>query len=183
MTYSYCSLEIIAKIVVYGFIIPHSSITSPRQKLEKSLSIPIGSSLLASALGQCICFCTFGYITQQPTKEAHPNRNSHIQLSPITPSSLSGNPFKSSGNMSDPISFKDPLSMAKHRPYLSNFGNWLDLISVICYWIDFTLMQVNYTEVSLFKALGAARPLRLVGIIPGTAVSHLRRHETGKSPK
>lgn len=35
------------------------------------------------------------------------------------------------------------------------------------------MMKVGYTEISMFKGFGAARPLRLVGIIPGTAVRYL----------
>lgn len=135
------------------------------------MTVSFDSSLLASVLGQCIRFCTFGYITPRSTSEAQPTKNSSIQLSPITPSSQSRNPFKTPVGGPDHLHFGEPQSMVKHRPYLSNFGNWLDLISVVCYWIDLALMQINYTEVSLFKAMGAARPLRLVGIIPGTAVS------------
>lgn len=57
-----------------------------------------------------------------------------------------------------------------HRAYLNSFGNVLDTISAVSYWIDFVLMMFNYPYMSLFKALGALRPLRLLSILPGTAV-------------
>ncbi|KAI8064552.1 Ion transport protein-domain-containing protein, partial [Gongronella butleri] len=57
-----------------------------------------------------------------------------------------------------------------HKAYLNSFGNCLDLASIICYWIDFGLMWNNYTSISVFKAMGAAKPLRLLSILPGTAV-------------
>jgi hypothetical protein len=57
-----------------------------------------------------------------------------------------------------------------HRAYLNSFGNVLDAISVISYWADFALMLVGYPYLSLFKSLGAMRPIRLLSILPGTAV-------------
>ncbi|KAI8075574.1 Ion transport protein-domain-containing protein [Thamnidium elegans] len=63
-----------------------------------------------------------------------------------------------------------PNDKAYHRAYLNSFGNVLDTVSVVSYWIDFVLMMFNYPYMSLFKALGALRPLRLLSILPGTAV-------------
>jgi hypothetical protein len=58
-----------------------------------------------------------------------------------------------------------------HQAYLNSFGNVLDLISVVCYWIDLGIMVYGYPYCSVFKALAAARPLRLLSVLPGTAVS------------
>lgn len=58
-----------------------------------------------------------------------------------------------------------------HRAYLNSFGNVLDLMSVVCYWIDLGIMLYGYPYCSVFKALAAARPLRLLSVLPGTAVS------------
>jgi hypothetical protein len=115
---------------------------------------------------------TFGFVKPQAANHTRPTKNSNIQHSPITTSSLPSHPI-SPLPMGDLHNWTDNgrTSMLKHRPYLSNFGNWLDIISVICYWVDLALMKINYTDVSVFKGFGAARPLRLVGIIPGTAVS------------
>ncbi|CAO3641997.1 unnamed protein product [Mucor hiemalis] len=57
-----------------------------------------------------------------------------------------------------------------HRAYLNSFGNIVDMISVLSYWADFVLMMVEYPNLSLFKALGALRPIRLLSLLPGTAV-------------
>ncbi|EIE92076.1 hypothetical protein RO3G_16787 [Rhizopus delemar RA 99-880] len=44
------------------------------------------------------------------------------------------------------------------------------MISIISYWIDVILMAYGYPYLSLFKALGALRPIRLLSLLPGTAV-------------
>jgi hypothetical protein len=168
------SLEIIAKIVVYGLIVPASSRISVGTDRKKRWTIPVGSSLLGSALGKYIRYCTFGFLIPQSTDQAQITVKSQTPNSPIAASSYTvGNPFKSPVDAISNTPDGQILSIVKHRPFLSNFGNWLDLISAICYWIDLALMMIGYTEISLFKGLGAARPLRLVGIIPGTAVSYI----------
>lgn len=58
-----------------------------------------------------------------------------------------------------------------HRAYLNSFGNWFDIISIVCYWADFVLMYYEYPYLSLFKALGSIRPIHLLSVLPGTAVS------------
>jgi hypothetical protein len=159
-----------AKIIVYGLILPHS-ITVSKATKQKYLTIPLGSSLPASVLGKCLRLLTLGFVRPKDTDGTWPSKNSNIQLSPITPSSIPSNSFGPLPTGDVGRSELEPASMLKHRPYLSNFGNWLDIISVVCYWIDLALMEIGYNDISLFKGLGAARPLRLVGIIPGTAVS------------
>ncbi|CAO3675097.1 unnamed protein product [Umbelopsis ramanniana] len=163
------SLEIMAKIIVYGLILPHS-ITLSNTTKQKYLTVPLGSSLPASVLGKCLSFLTFGFVRTKDADGTRPSKNSNIQLSPITPTSIPSNSFIPLPTGDVGRSELEPASTLKHRPYLSNFGNWLDIISVVCYWIDLALMEIDYNHISLFKGLGAARPLRLVGIIPGTAV-------------
>ncbi|KAL0076809.1 Ion transport protein-domain-containing protein [Phycomyces blakesleeanus] len=58
----------------------------------------------------------------------------------------------------------------EHKAYLNKFGNILDLTSIVCYWIDFGFMLHGYRYFTLFKTLGATRPLRLLLIFPGTAM-------------
>lgn len=159
-----------AKIIAYGLILPHS-ITLSNTTKQKYLTIPLGSSLQASVLGKCLSFLTFGFVRPKDADGTRPSKNSNIQLSPITPTSIPSNSFSPLPTGDVGRSELEPASTLKHRPYLSNFGNWLDIISVVCYWIDLALMEIDYNHISLFKGLGAARPLRLVGIIPGTAVS------------
>ncbi|KAI8093916.1 Ion transport protein-domain-containing protein [Halteromyces radiatus] len=65
-----------------------------------------------------------------------------------------------------------------HKAYLNSFGNGLDFVSVICYWVDFGLMLYGYPYISIFKAMAATRPLRLLSVLPGTAVI-LKSLETG----
>lgn len=54
---------------------------------------------------------------------------------------------------------------------MNGFANAIDFVSIISYWIDLGLMVNGYPNCSVFKALGAARPLRLLSLLPGTAVS------------
>ncbi|KAI9029793.1 Ion transport protein-domain-containing protein [Phycomyces nitens] len=58
----------------------------------------------------------------------------------------------------------------EHKAYLNKFGNVLDLISILCYWVDFGFMLHEYRYFTLFKTMGATRPLRLLLIFPGTAI-------------
>ncbi|KAI8378320.1 Ion transport protein-domain-containing protein [Blakeslea trispora] len=62
------------------------------------------------------------------------------------------------------------LFISNHSAYLHSFGNWIDLVSIGSYWIDFVLMIYGYPYISLFKSLASMRPLRLLSILPGTAV-------------
>ncbi|KAI9268809.1 Ion transport protein-domain-containing protein [Sporodiniella umbellata] len=74
---------------------------------------------------------------------------------------------------SSPFSFskkQDTLPKNTHRAYLNSFANVLDVISIISYWVDTVLMCYRYPYLSLFKALGALRPIRLLSLLPGTAV-------------
>ncbi|KAI8140598.1 Ion transport protein-domain-containing protein [Fennellomyces sp. T-0311] len=56
-----------------------------------------------------------------------------------------------------------------HRAYFSGFANTIDLIAIVAYWVDLGLMVHEYRFCSLFKALSAMRPLRLLCIFRGTA--------------
>jgi hypothetical protein len=58
-----------------------------------------------------------------------------------------------------------------HKACLNSFGNILDVISLLSYWADVVLMTYRYPNLSLFKSLGASRPIRLLSIFPGTAVN------------
>jgi hypothetical protein len=169
------SLEIIAKIIVYGFIIKTPSNKSATNVDEKPRwTIPLGTSLLASVLGKGLYYCSFGFLIPQSNNSIPSTTNIPTQPSSIPPSPLTGKISESAfpiyANAPTPA-LNSAYHVERHRSYLSNFGNWLDLISVICYWIDLILMKVGYTKISMFKGFGAARPLRLVGIIPGTAVN------------
>ncbi|KAI8378680.1 Ion transport protein-domain-containing protein [Choanephora cucurbitarum] len=64
----------------------------------------------------------------------------------------------------------ETLFVNNHSAYLHSFGNWIDLISIGSYWIDFVLMIYGYPYISLFKSFASMRPLRLLSILPGTAV-------------
>lgn len=58
-----------------------------------------------------------------------------------------------------------------HKAYMCSFGNFIDIVSIVSYWIDLSLMIEGYPYISLFKSLGAMRPIRLLSLLPGTAVS------------
>jgi ABC-type antimicrobial peptide transport system permease subunit len=57
-----------------------------------------------------------------------------------------------------------------HQAYLNSFGNCFDAVSIISYWADVVLMIFEYPYLSLFKSMGALRPVRLLSVLPGTAV-------------
>ncbi|CAO3640711.1 unnamed protein product [Mucor fragilis] len=57
-----------------------------------------------------------------------------------------------------------------HHAYLNSFGNCFDTISIISYWADLIIMVYKYPYLSLFKSLGAMRPIRLLSMLRGTAV-------------
>ncbi|KAI9259454.1 hypothetical protein BDA99DRAFT_538416 [Phascolomyces articulosus] len=56
-----------------------------------------------------------------------------------------------------------------HRAYFSGFANTIDFLAIISYWIDLGMMVHHYPYCSLFKALSALRPLRLLSLFRGTA--------------
>lgn len=58
-----------------------------------------------------------------------------------------------------------------HYAYLNSFGNWFDTVSIISYWADLIIMVYKYPYLSFFKSLGAIRPIRLLSMLRGTAVS------------
>ncbi|KAI9495474.1 Ion transport protein-domain-containing protein [Zychaea mexicana] len=62
-----------------------------------------------------------------------------------------------------------PTRRFHHRAYYHGFANTIDFISIMSYWIDFGLMIHHYPYCSIFKALSAMRPLRLLSIFRGTA--------------
>ncbi|KAG0747200.1 hypothetical protein G6F57_006621 [Rhizopus arrhizus] len=80
----------------------------------------------------------------------------------------------SQGGNTSPFAFSrtttTPSKKNAHRAYLNSFANVLDMISITSYWIDVILMAYGYPYLSLFKALGALRPIRLLSLLPGTAV-------------
>ncbi|OAD00432.1 hypothetical protein MUCCIDRAFT_113913 [Mucor lusitanicus CBS 277.49] len=57
-----------------------------------------------------------------------------------------------------------------HYAYLNSFGNCFDTVSIISYWADLIIMVYKYPYLSLFKSLGAIRPIRLLSMLRGTAV-------------
>ncbi|KAI8889134.1 hypothetical protein K501DRAFT_329474 [Backusella circina FSU 941] len=57
-----------------------------------------------------------------------------------------------------------------HKAFMCSFGNFIDLVSIVSYWIDLFMMMNGYPYISLFKSLGAMRPIRLLSLLPGTAV-------------
>ncbi|KAF9116172.1 calcium channel protein [Mortierella sp. AM989] len=54
-------------------------------------------------------------------------------------------------------------------PFLRHTFNRIDLIAVICYWIDIILMAAGIQHVYFFKTIAAMRTLRLLNITPGSS--------------
>jgi hypothetical protein len=63
-----------------------------------------------------------------------------------------------------------------HNAYLRHTFNRIDFLAVVCYWIDFVFMIMGVTHFPLFKALAALRPMRLLAITSGLAVSDMNNN-------
>ncbi|KAF9351296.1 calcium channel protein, partial [Mortierella sp. AD094] len=66
---------------------------------------------------------------------------------------------------------KQPREKVGPIPFLRHTFNQIDLIAVVCYWIDVTLMLTGVAGVHniyFFKTMAAMRTLRLLKITPGT---------------
>ncbi|ORZ05510.1 Ion transport protein-domain-containing protein [Lobosporangium transversale] len=57
----------------------------------------------------------------------------------------------------------------KQIPFLRHTFNRIDMVAVICYWIDFTLMLSGVHDVYFFKTIAAMRTLRLLNITSGSS--------------
>lgn len=65
----------------------------------------------------------------------------------------------------------DEFLKVNHKPYLSSIANVVDLISIICYWIDvFVFLRYNKRPWSILQALAAMRLFRFLAVTEGTAV-------------
>ncbi|KAF9431383.1 calcium channel protein [Entomortierella beljakovae] len=54
-------------------------------------------------------------------------------------------------------------------PFLRHTFNRIDLIAVLCFWIDLILMLCGVQNIYFFKTLAAMRTLRLLNITPGSS--------------
>ncbi|KAF9586210.1 calcium channel protein [Lunasporangiospora selenospora] len=73
--------------------------------------------------------------------------------------------------------YMDPLIAYKPQfidagpqiPFLRHTFNRIDMLAVVCYWIDFALMMAGVREIYVFKAIAAMRTLRLLNITSGSS--------------
>lgn len=104
-----------------------------------------------------------------PTSSPH---NSD-QFSPTSEHGLLGNsPLSAKTNKS--LVEEEKFLSVNHDAYLSHLGNIVDTVAIASFWIDLFIMLFTSGQEtwSIFKALAAARILRLVVVTEGTAVSY-----------
>lgn len=153
------TIETICKIIAYGLFIPPKS---PNYSYTASPSSLI-SYYIASFFNSFKTFLHhFNFIKQNQQLYI----NDSTEEPPLTTIATDDPTLsKSSTFVEKPEDF-----VRNHRAYLNSFGNAIDIISVGSYWADLALMVFGYPNLSLFKSLSAFRPLRLLSILPGTAV-------------
>ncbi|KAG0370046.1 calcium channel protein, partial [Gamsiella multidivaricata] len=71
----------------------------------------------------------------------------------------------------DPLIEYRPQFMAEKAqlPFLRHTFNRIDMVAVICYWIDFALMMAGVHNIYFFKTIAAMRTLRLLNITSGSS--------------
>ncbi|KAI8977429.1 Ion transport protein-domain-containing protein [Mycotypha africana] len=158
----------VCKAVAFGFIVPPAAAEgkqhqkgSSATKYNKLLSV-----LLPKKLKQ--------HIAVNTTKQATVYKN-NISNNVTVEEDEDG--VVTSGILNSNSSKRRQKWKRNHRAYLCTFGNWFDAVSIFSYWADVILSVYEYPNLSLFKALGAMRPIRLLSMLRGTAVI-LRSLET-----
>ncbi|KAG0294302.1 calcium channel protein, partial [Dissophora globulifera] len=71
----------------------------------------------------------------------------------------------------DPLIAYTPqfVSTKAQIPFLRHTFNRIDMLAVVCYWIDFALMMAGVQHVYFFKTIAAMRTLRLLNITSGSS--------------
>lgn len=141
--YFFISIEAICKIIAYGLIMP------PRPSTKSNKSFKIRHYKLFRFLNRLF----FLFQKEKRFKNDVDDINSTTTA------------INEEEDATEALHFK-----RNHRAYLNSFGNCFDAVSIISYWADIVLMIFKYPYLSLFKSLGALRPVRLLSVLPGTAV-------------
>ncbi|KAG0222605.1 calcium channel protein, partial [Mortierella sp. GBA43] len=68
------------------------------------------------------------------------------------------------GAHSMPTNIEPILEIKPQHPFLRHSFNRMDMVALVCYWIDFFLMMGRVEGVYIFKALAALRTLRLINM-------------------
>ena len=68
------------------------------------------------------------------------------------------------------VAYRPQFIAAKAQiPFLRHTFNRIDMLAVICYWIDFALMMAGVQHIYFFKTIAAIRTLRLLNITSGSS--------------
>lgn len=155
------TLEIIAKILVSGFIFNPAEYST----LNRSLGI---SKAIAEKSRNLIT----------PHRQATTKK---VSFAPQEPQGSILRTFTGmngldagAGNYDDPLQ-KRRVRLA-HRAFLRHSFNRLDFVAVVAFWVSFflSLMGVESThQLYIFRMLSCLRILRLLALTNGTSVSHL----------
>lgn len=114
----------------------------------------------------------YSYFASQYTPSSSPRNSSHC--SPTSEHDLLENTPLSTKTGKSLLEEEEKFLKVSHDAYLSRLGNIVDTVAIVSFWIDLSIMLFASGEEtwSLFKALAAARILRLVVVTEGTAVSY-----------
>lgn len=165
------------KIIVYGFAGSMNSVWSIfnlQQSNRRAMAVEENQTFLA---GQLQMRYGPNGIPGSPRPSANARRHSSIGYDPgisteflneEPPATLSILPTEI---LEKKITDNDGTIIIYHVAYLTSFGNMLDFVVVIAFWIDFILIQFSYPWCSFFKGIAAMRCLKLLFLTNGTSVS------------
>lgn len=165
------------KIIVYGFAGSMNSIWSIfnlHQSNRRTMAVEETQNFLA---GQLQMRYGPNGIPGSPRLSANARRHSSIGYDPrISTEFLNEEPPAALSILPTEILEKnvtdnDGTIIIYHEAYLTTFGNILDFVVVIAFWIDFILIQFSYPWCSFFKGIAAMRCLKLLFLTNGTSVS------------
>ncbi|RCH90012.1 calcium channel protein, partial [Rhizopus stolonifer] len=140
------SIEALCKIIAYGLIIPPRKPTLEKSSFNLNRILKRKPSVANTLKGSYI----------DPIKS--PYDSSHLKYA------------SEYQHAEEEDKDTNTIYVRNHYAYLNSFGNWFDAISIVSHWVDIILMAYEYPNLSLFKSLSAMRPVRLLSILPGTAV-------------
>lgn len=149
------TLEVIARIIVSGFVINATDYST----LDRSRGLKAG---IVTKLG--------GLFSMYDKPEDNlPQRRASVDFQPSLVRAFTGLPDELGPGHSRQ---RQRIRLAK-RAFLRHSFNRLDAVAVVSYWISFALRLVNYDtthHVYIFNTLSCLRILRLLGLTGGTSI-------------
>ncbi|KAI8579947.1 hypothetical protein K450DRAFT_239855 [Umbelopsis ramanniana AG] len=170
--YSIYTLEMIIKIIVYGFINFNDGLWSLFYFWKSSKGNGEAKDNLEELPGQRQQ--RFGPneipVSPMPLFTSHPR--SSVDLGKFNVPNIDEEPLPAlAGKRSEKcLTDDDGILVIYHNVYLSSGTNILDLVVVVAYWVDFILIHFDYPWCSFFKGIAAMKCFKLLFLTEGTSV-------------